>query len=61
MFLVQTYKTHRSKARTLWDNTSKHETKELPKSKMDTGISMCIAWYTKGHCNMGCPLAFFML
>ena len=29
----------------------------LPDSRMQAGLSMCLAWHTKGMCNPGCPHA----
>ena len=29
----------------------------LPPSKANSGITMCLAWHTKGMCNLSCPCA----
>ena len=33
------------------------ELPKLPPSKRNPLISMCLAWHTKGMCNVGCPCA----
>jgi uncharacterized membrane protein YgcG len=55
--LFDQYKVHKTKARALRDKIAKKEIRDLPASKMDASMPMCLAWHTKAQCNTACPRA----
>ena len=48
------YKTSAIKSKTLHDKIKKQEIRTLPTSKI-VGSPMCLAYHTKGQCNIKCP------
>jgi hypothetical protein len=53
--LFGTYKTSALKAKIICDEIKAGTIPPLPASKLDGTTPMCLAWHTKGVCNMNCP------
>ena len=55
--LFNTYKISSLKCKALRDRIDNNTLVALPKSKVDITRPMCLAWHTKGQCNVNCPCA----
>ena len=51
------YKKSSKKCKDLRDQVAAGTLDPLPKSIHVPGMNMCLAWYTKGQCNVACPCA----
>ena len=56
--LFRSYKTSAVKAKTVRDRVKAGTIPPLPTSTRDSTKPMCLAWHTKGVCNVNCPCSY---